>query len=316
MKMDNIGFALAASVVMAATSLFAAPAVYQTAVNNTAGLYASYNFNETGGTSAAANNSAYNGTYTNSGITYGVAGANGGDTAVTTNGSSSYIRLGNDLSFGSSIATSSYEFVFKTNSTASTYLFGAGNGISGTYPTAIQFGLNMTKNSASATGSTRIYIRDESGYSLDWSFTVADAGGISLYDGNYHHLAITFQANATTLAETLKIYIDGQQITLSTSSDKLLIGSSSDASKKNVFADFQTYGGSQVSGPLIGALNGKGWPSGYSVVTIDEAALYTDILSAQQVAEHYTALTSVPEPATLGLAGFAGSLLLMRSKKN
>jgi uncharacterized protein (TIGR03382 family) len=49
-------------------------------------------------------------------------------------------------------------------------------------------------------------------------------------------------------------------------------------------------------------------------VTLDEGALYTSVLTPQQVAANFAA-TGIPEPGTLTLAAMAGLGLLRRRRR-
>jgi len=225
-----------------------------------------YRLGETSGTVAAeAADPLLNGTYVGS-PTLGIAGSGTGDTAVTFNGASQAVRLDNFAPYGSRLATSTYEFVLKTTTTAQGFIFGQTN--TGT-ATAVSVQLNTGASGTAATGATRFFLRAQDGTAYGASFVNA-----ALYGGGYVHLVFSYDR-----ATGLKVYVNGVQQTLS-----VVLNTITGAS---TFANFTQ--------PLhVAALNNRGTITGYADVTLDEVALYPVALSATAVAAHYAAFTAPP----------------------
>jgi hypothetical protein len=231
--------------------------------------------------------------------TFGVPGAGGAgsDTAVSFPGSdyvSSPIR-----SFGSTSGTSSYEFVFKSNTVDPTNqqaLFGVFNASDSTAGRtgnqAVSIGLNSANSTGSTTpGTTRFYLRDE-----DNQVLLANIDHGNLLDGEYHHFVVTTDVFAPTLEERITAYVDG--VVVPTTYAESSTGTPTD------FLDFTV-------DPAFAARNVRGTVGNFADVTIDEATLYDYTLTAEQVAANFAA-TTIPEPTTLGLLGVAGLGLLRR----
>jgi rhamnogalacturonyl hydrolase YesR len=249
----------------------AAPAAYHTAVLANK-PYVYYEFGEVSGTTAIDSSvNGFNGTYVG-GVTMGVAGddsGGGSDTAVTFDGSTGYASVGTGAeAFGSYLASSSYEFVFKTTSTTTAEtLIGTAN--MGSTITA-QVWLNENSSGTLTADSIRLYIRDSSGKAYQAAFTNA-----AVFNGAYNHLVWTF-TNSTATA-----YVDGvvQALTVT-------------AGTPATFGPFAY--------PIsFGCYDSRGTNEDYAAATMDEAAIYTNALSAAQVTAHYNALNG---PAAL-LAG-------------
>ena len=258
----------------------AAPTAYQTAVlaDNP---FVYYRFGEAAGTTAIDSSAnGFTGTYV-AGPTLGVAGDGAGgasDNAVTFNGTSQYVVCPSTtaaLAFGTDLGSASYEFVFKTTSTASGYLLGTANTGS---TTAINVIMNQNPGgNTTVAGAMRIYIRDSNGHSIEAAFTNATA-----FDGNYHHLVWTFNAG------TLTAYLDGVVQAIGTP----VIGTAA----PTAFTAF--------SNPLaLACYDSRGTYEDFGAVTLDEAAVYPAALSAVRVTAHYDALTGyTPPPPVVGVA--------------
>jgi autotransporter-associated beta strand protein len=250
----------------------AAPTSYQTAVlGDTPFLY--YELGETSGTTAIdAGVNGYNGTYMNSpsmsSPTLGVPGDSllgPSDTAVTFSGNlvaGSLVQCPASADgFGSSLGTSSYEFVLKTTLTSSPeFLTGQANTGSSV---SIQVILNENAGGTTTANTSRLFIRGTAN-NLSASFTNA-----LLFDGNYHHLVWTYNATATPKATA---YVDGvaQNVGIS-------------GTAPTAFAAFGY--------PLtVATYNSRGLTNDFFTGTIDEFAIYTKVLTPAQVATHYAAV--------------------------
>ena len=261
----------------------AAPAAYATAVLND-NPYVYYRLGETSGMTATDSSAnGLNGTYVNN-PTLGVVGdngTNGGDTSAQFAGASGPANNtaatewvdSTANGFGSLLGNSSFEFVLKTTTTNIETLFGVYN--NGT-ATGVQITLNQNA-SGSATplpDAIRFYLRDDGSNAKGVCFT-----NIALFDGNYHHLVITY-----TNSGTVNAYVDGVAQTLSAASPAGVPGT-------GTFSNF-------AYDPMFAARNSR-YPGGSPGTvldqfngTLDEVALYPQVLSAAQVAAHYNALAN------------------------
>jgi hypothetical protein len=242
--------------------------------------YLFYEFNETSGTTAYdSSGNGYNGTYTNSPV-MGGAGDNpsgGGAMAVTFNGTNQYLTTPSTLSFGSSLGTSTCEFVFKSTTTNLANLMGGENTGSGDN---YQFGLNSSATGSLLANSFRFMVRDDAGSNIRWAFVNAN-----LLNGQYHHVVLTFSSTAGTTGNTLlgaTAYVDGAAQTLT---DAV----SGSPTTFNAFAQ-----------PIaFAADDNRGAPLNYAACTIAGVALYTTVLSAAQVTSNYNALIGIATASTL-----------------
>src|SRR5690606_28967277 len=102
-----------------------------------------------------------------------------------------------------SLNGSSYEFVLSTTTTNRVRLFG-------TYNTGATTAIEVTLNengvgNAALTNGVRMYLRNEAGTDVGATFTNA-----SLYDGDFHHLVLTYDPIHRVTA-----YVDGVAQTIS-----------------------------------------------------------------------------------------------------
>jgi len=262
--------------------------------------YVYYRLGETSGTVATdASGNGRNGTYVNvASADLGKPGSKAsGDTATMFNGSNAYVASPTAASgFGASIGTSSYELVFKVNSgfsvtATTTAIFGfAANKTqtNGTNSTAASIALNQTATGVTNTSTTAptavAFFRDQAGNSVRAAFSE-----LTITDGNYHDLIVTYGG-----ARNIGIYVDGVSLTFTPSGAG---GSGTYYSDMN---------------PYFAASNGRGTPSGFAPITLDEASIYTSILSQDSISAH--AAAAVPEPEVLGVFSMGCFLSLRRRR--
>ena len=245
--------------------------------------FINYRFGEASGTTAIdASANGFNGTYFNS-PTLGVAGDSAGgtsDNAVAfVNTSDQYVLTPDSADgFGADLNTSSFEFVFKTTDTTDEQALVTGENAGSTV--AFQVWLNANDANVVTANNIRFFIRDSTGVSFEAAFVNAGA-----FDGNYHHLVFSWNAG------TLNAYLDGVLQTLTTS-----------GTPPTAFGALTT-GDPFIFGAFSPTHDDTGLTD-YANATLDEAALYTNALSAAQVTIHYDALagiTSAPPVVPTGI---------------
>jgi len=304
---------LALILMIAAPPAMAATINYQTSVLAKT-PYAYYRQQETGiGTGTIADSidaSNRDATYQGS-ATGGIVGAgpSGSDNAVEYSGAATgsatrYFGGANLRGLGGSLATSSYEFVFKVNPSFPTQkqslfgVFNTGN------TTAVEVTLNSQGNDAIADtpNAARLFIRGDDGDGVGVSFN-----NPRLFDGQYHHLVFTFDraslavtAGSAPQAFTggFTAYVDGTPQSLSLFS--VNAGATDAGLEPDNFINFNfdpTFMARNVRTTLGGTGVGR-----QANVTLDEAVLYTRVLSAAEVAENFAA---IPEPTSLTLSSVA-----------
>jgi len=281
-----VGALAAAMVGLVDSAAWAAPLSYSAAVLNSS-PYAYYRFNENSGQSAIdSSGNSRSGTYIASPTLQQVGGGGGVDLdkAVSFNGASQYLSS-TATGFGTSIPTSSYEFLFKVNAGFSTSaiqsLFGCYNNADAT---AVDINLNENYQDKVTANTVRFFARDKNNANVKASFTSE-----SLFDGHYHHLLITYNG-----VKNVSVYVDGVAQTVT--------AAGAGASATTAFGFSPSFAGD----------NGRGTVVNFANVTLDEAALYTSVLTSADAATHAIA---IPEPAMLGFAGMAASGVLLCRRK-
>jgi hypothetical protein len=234
--------------------------------------YLYWRFGEPAGSTTATDASGNGNTGSvQSGVTLGVAGAVPGDTAADFNGTSGLVTATSTTPTNQQ--TVSVEAWFKTTTTSGGKLVGYGNFQTGS-STSYDRHLYMTNS-----GQLLFGVGNK------WLGPTAISSPSGYNDGQWHHVVATLGRDGMVL------YVDGAQVAASTASLPALGG----------FRGYWRVGGDNLSG----------WPSrptsDYFRGTIDEVAVYTGVLSAGQVADHYTNRNSgAPPPpnrsTTVGVA--------------
>lgn len=230
-----------------------------------------YRLGEASGTAADdLSTNMFDGTYVGS-PTLGVTGlGTPSDTAVTFDGVSQHVITPTSANpFGASIANSSFEFVFSTTTTAAAALAGTFNTGSNT---AFEINVNRTPAGSTAGGANylRIYLREDGGLDMGAAFQNFDA-----FDGNLHHLLFTYDNSGAADADRVKAYFDGVEQALEFSGgNDVLTGAFSNFGFAPIFAD----------------RSNRGTPDQPFSGTLDEVALYTTTLTANDAIARAQAL--------------------------
>lgn len=189
-------------------------------------------------TVADASGHGHGGTVTG-GVTFGAAGAlaHDSDTAAAFDGSSGWIDLGNPAALQGS--TGSLEAWVTTTATDANY-----------HAVAVKW------------YAEGLFVRSGRLYTYDWSTSTASDTGVSVADGAWHHVALTFQLGVTNGTQ---VYVDGALVLTTTI-----------AAAAN-----------QAHDAVIGA--GSTDPAELFPGTLDEVAFYDRVLSPGEVAAHRAA---------------------------
>lgn len=299
----------ACAVLSAATPAQAAPVSFESAVTTGSTPYVYYRFNDSAGPAAVATVGA-SGTY-NGTPSFGQTGVGlATDGAVSFDGTNNEYLGASINGFGSLMATSSYEFVFKANPYAATTqqsLFGVFTGASNLPD--VEVTLNSNGNDAGAAnnvpGNTRLFVRGNNADANGGASIAAHFTNHSLYDGNFHHLVFTYD-DAQTGVAAFAAYVDGVRQTLTFTQ---VNGSVEPAGFGN-FDVTAAFAARNVRG------TGSDPISREANVTLDEVALYGSVLSPGEVEAHAGAAGFVvPEPGSAALAAVAGLGLLGRRRR-
>jgi Concanavalin A-like lectin/glucanases superfamily len=214
-----------------------------------------YRFEETGGTTATDSGPyGFTGTYGSAGITYKTPGAcsRDGGKSITLDGSSGYLYQGTQQN---NPGTFSSEIWFKTTTTREGWLVGFGGSATG----------------ASSQNDRQTYMTN----SGQICFGVLNSGAkeilspASYNDGLWHDAIATFSAGTG-----MRLYLDGN-----------LVASNAEVTSAHAYNGYVRIGYDTL----------WGWPSAptsnYFAGSIDEVAAYSTVLSAADVASHYSAGT-------------------------
>lgn len=274
---SKITLPVMAALLMLTHPVHAAPTAYHNAVIAN-GPYVYYELNDASGTTATdSSGNGFNGTY-NGTYTLGQPGDNASgssDNAVLFDGSTAYIAAaGSVTNFGLHLCNSSYEFVLDTsNITTAEYVLGDVNAVLGSDTVGklnCSIGLNQNSaGNAGLLGEFRIYIRDAANQNI----YAAGYVNTNLFNGAYHHLVFTFAAPTN-----LVCYLDG---VVQTANDFTTMGTVAPSEFTTPFDEIFYFGAEDSRGGLTSPFNG----------TIDEAAIYTNTLTAAQVDADYAYLT-------------------------
>jgi hypothetical protein len=205
-----------------------------------------------------------------SGVKLGVAGAVPGDTAADFPGTTAGLVTATATT-PTNQQTVSVEAWFKTTTTTGGKLVGYGNFQTGT----------------STSYDRHLYMANSGqllfGVGNKWLGPTAISSPSSYNDGQWHHVVATLGRDGMVL------YVDGAQVAASTASLPALGG----------FRGYWRVGGDNLSGWLSRPT------SDYFKGTLDEVAVYPGVLSAAQVADHYTNRGAPPpsnQSTTVGVA--------------
>lgn len=262
------------------------PAAYRTEVLTDSPL-AYLRLGEASGTTAADEQGAHAGTYTNT-PTLGATGAVVGNTAVSFDSAQServdWTTLG---TLGQNITTAAWEFWIQTTTTSQGVIFGTFN--TGT-SLAIQAQVNRAANDTAATGKTRIFARGTNGNQLYGEIST------NIYDGAWHHVKIAFPTTTT-----IQVRIDKVDATVT-------------YGLQQAIASTANFGFPMT----LAARNLRGVIDNHVSVTLDEIAVYPSGLTDARSDAHYDArnVSTLERSAALSAAGAittAGQRDLLRS---
>lgn len=239
-----------------------------------------YRLDEASGTTMCdASNSANNGTYNSSGITYGVTGAlsSSADTAVGGDGTPT--EVGQSTSDPAGLTGNhayTLEAWFKSATTspptnANTWLVGLGT--TGGTGQAVVLSVNPNHGSQLGWGPASAFTIDQFGSDWAWDPTTAD---VNLWDGNWHYLAVTYTPSNSASASDYIGYVDGHDI-----------GS----------PDARPYGNAVTNIAASPIILGQGCNTNGCYWLpfeggLDEVAVYPTALSAARISAHYAAASA------------------------
>ena len=212
-----------------------------------------YRLGESAGTTATdSSGNGNNGTYSASGVTYGVAGAivNDANTAITLDGAAGSVQETSGAGVPTGFANRSVEAWFKTTSATDMPIVAYGTpGVANQY-----FGVYVN--------GTAIEVKTGAGT------TITFPGSASLANGAWHHLVVTYDSGAGV--GNLKVYIDGNNFGTQTPNPTTF----------NTTLD------------AAGLEIGKDETPAFFNGSLDEVAIYSTVLATYQISNHYKAGTS------------------------
>jgi autotransporter-associated beta strand protein len=236
-----------------------------------------YRFNDIGAAAADTSVNGNAGTYFNS-PTQNVLGLGiSSDSAVMFNGTNQHLSS-TATEFGSMMATSSFEFVFKSSTAFPTNKMTLAGEFNTGFATGFQINLNEDAqgNAAPVANSVRFFLRANDAVGVGAAFVNS-----SILDGNYHHLLFTY--NSSTSADRVQAYVDGvpQTVTFGT-------GAMQSGGTPTNFTDLGF-------NPAFAARQNRATTDSFFSGTFDEAALYNSTLTATDAVTRALAL-GLPVP--------------------
>jgi hypothetical protein len=216
-------------------------------------------FDETSGTLTADDMGLAPGTHVG-GVTVNQAGAFGAGRSVTYNGTTGETTLTTMGTYGTKLASASFDFWIKTTTTA----LGAVFGEVGTGNNSLVQCLINSVSQAQSTGKMEMYVRNNGATALLDAWVTAP-----IYDGNWHHVCWV-----VTSSTTLACYVDGISLAVTYSTQQ-------DISSLLAF-DFPM---------MIGARNVRGTADRFLTGSLDYVAFYPTRLTQAQAQAHIAAST-------------------------
>lgn len=276
------------------------------------------------GSAAADATGNHPGTYKQAGAADGpqmVAGAPGiGGTAAYFVGTSStigdYIQFDTLGNVGSNIDNNglTFEFLLKNPvpSTTSNRLFGVSNDRPNTTAAGrrltMSFGFSDINLDGVAGNEDTIFLRDDSDQT--WAYAI-NQGGVDIDDGNWHHVAWVIDPGVP--ANGTRLYVDGNLITIVPPTTGLF--TPKPASNYPNFDKPFVLGAENIFTAAPGTAP-AGLIRSFALNSIlDEFAVYSKPLTAQQVASH-AAAAGVPEPSALLLLELAIAPAALRRRRS
>ena len=211
---------------------------------------------------------------------YSASGKFGG--ALTLDGTSDYLRVDGSHTLASGMPTGDASYTvaafIQTTTNAKRGIVGWGNYGSGGQVNAFR------TTTAGEFGSTGGILNYSWGGGVDYGEAAGGTAPGTIYDGQWHHVAVTYDSASSTK----RLYFDGAEI----GSGKVLSGDLNVGA-----ANFRI--GSTNSGEFFNGL-------------LDDVRVYDAALSQSEINDLATA---VPEPSTTALLGLGGLALILRRRK-
>jgi glycosyltransferase involved in cell wall biosynthesis len=190
-------------------------------------------------------------------------------------------------------------------------LFGVANDRpGGARKLTLSFGFSDLNLDAVTGNEDSIFLRDENDQA--WAYSM-NQGGTDMDDGNWHHVAWVVDPGVPI--NGTHVYVDGSPITLVASNTALFvpkaIGNSGGGNFLNLDKAF-TLGAEDIQPGTAGVGLIRTFARNSMV---DEFAVYSKALSAQQIALH-AAAAGIPEPSSACLLGIALASVAFRRRKS